>query len=256
MGVGTGRWLGGAFVTNENWIDANVYAVPRLADSPDIEPLELARRWARHRLSLRDPEDIAAVVQVLEHSATVVLKSFYIGPFARSRSDPWHPNGDWIQDDLIDANVAWQIVQQLPESSLDEMVREKDQALEQVTTDRTALANRLSQDNRAAIKPLVNTLRYTESLLATLRDLLAGLVAYRRYRKGHSLGIAKTCQKHLLAAQSHWNHHCQHDGSLPGSATAFREAHFWELTQSILDELAQPPCPSEEQRKCQVQVSR
>ncbi len=42
-----GGW-GGPFVKNETWIDANVFAVPRLADDPTSDTSELARQWMRN----------------------------------------------------------------------------------------------------------------------------------------------------------------------------------------------------------------
>jgi hypothetical protein len=70
-----------------------------------------------------------------------------------------------------------------------------------------------------------------------LRDLFAGFVAYRRHREEGGSAYAAQCRERLIAAQSHWNHHTQRHGTLPGTATAFRESHFWERTQRILDEL-------------------
>lgn len=72
----------------------------------------------------------------------------------------------------------------------------------------------------------------------TLRDLMTGLVAYRRYQKTRDAAMGEQCQRRLMAAQTHWTHHTQRHGSLPGGATSYRENQFWELTQKILSELA------------------
>jgi len=231
-----GGW-GGPFTKNETWVDANVFAVPRLAQQPDIQPAKLADQWIESRFSIKDPATVGAIRQVLEHSPDVILKGFYIGPFAQAVDNHWHPNADWVQDDLVNAKAAWQIIQNLPESQLDQVVQEKQDAVDQTAGDRAKLQQRLDDHNQSEIEPLVNTLIYAESFYAALRDLLAGLVAYRRYLKSGSQLTAQQCVDYLRGAQRHWNHHTQRHGSLPGAATAFREEHFWELTQQILTRL-------------------
>lgn len=234
-----GGW-GGPFITNETWIDANVFAVPLLADHPGADPRELGRRWIDRRLNLSDPPVAAKLLEVLEASPQINRSLFYIGPFARLKADAWHPSGDWISDDLLDARSAWRIVERLPEGQLDAAVAEKDAAVDQISRLRAELQHLVGgrdHPGAAIIDPLINSLVYAESLAESLRDLLAGLIAYRRYQKGAGRAAADATRQKLFAAQSHWNHHTQRHGSLPGVATAFREAHFWDLTQQILDEV-------------------
>ena len=231
-----GGW-GGPFVSNETWIDANAYAVPLLADNPKSDPRELARRWIADRLSITEGPVASALQQILEHSPEVVRQGFYIGPFARTKADPWHPNADWIQDDLVDAQAALRIIQRLPDSVLDEVIAEKQSAVERISQDRASLQHLIDDRNRGSIEPLVHTLIYGESLFQSLRDLLAGLVAFRRRQKGGDTSQAELCRQRLTSAQSHWGHHTQRHGSLAGAATAFRESQFWDLTQRILGEL-------------------
>lgn len=232
-----GGW-GGPFVKNETWIDANVFAVPRLADHPAADPAELGRAWIAQRLGVTDATIANKLMDILQHSHEEVKNAFYIGPFAQAKSDPWHPSADWIQDDVLDAQAAWRIIQRLPESQLDAAVLQKQEAVSQVSADRAALQHLVSDRHHAALEPLVNTLIYAESLYEALRDLVAGLVAYRRYLRNRSAGSADLARQKLFAAQSHWNHHTQRHGALPGTATAFRETQFWELTQQILSELS------------------
>jgi len=78
---------------------------------------------------------------------------------------------------------------------------------------------------------------YAESFYAALRDLLAGLVAYRRYQQSHDPAQAEVCRQRIFDAQMYWNHHGQRYASLPGCATAFRELKFWDLTQRMLTEV-------------------
>ena len=234
-----GGW-GGPFVTNENWIDANVFVVPRLADKVETSPSILAREWITTRLNITNPDLIKTLEQVLEHSTEAILNAFYIGPFATGRQDHWHPNAGWIQDDLIDASALWKILQNLPEEELDNTVAEKCKAVELISQDRAALQQHITESSRSSIEPLIHSLNYAESLFETIRDLIAGLVAYRRYRANGDQSQAQRTQQKLLSAQVHWNHHTRQNASQPCSATAYRESQFWELTQQILAEFGQP----------------
>ncbi len=231
-----GGW-GGPFVKNETWIDANVFAVPRLADDPRADVDQIAGDWVRQRLHIDDEAIAAAVHEVLRDSTQVVRKAFYIGPFARRKATPWHPNADWIQDDLVDASAASRMIERLSDDELDEVVREKHEAVEQLTRGRSALYHLETDRNRKTLEPMINAMVYAESLYEALRDLLAGLAAYRRFVRHRSDAHAELARQKLLQAQSHWNHHTQRHGSLPGCATAFRETHFWELTQQILNDV-------------------
>lgn len=232
-----GGW-GGPFVNNESWIDANVCCVPALAENPSADVDELARHWVGARLGVKDEAAAAALRNILAHSPDIIRKGFYIGPFTRTREDhPWHPNADWIQDDLVDAQAAWRIIQRLPDGVLDDVVQEKQSAVEQLDQDRAALQHAVTDGNRALLEPLINTLQYEDSLLQSLRDLLAGLIAYRRYGRSHDAAAADLCRRRILSAQSNWTHHTQRHGALPGAASAFRDSNFWALTGKILAEL-------------------
>ncbi len=231
-----GGW-GGPFVSNEAWIDANVYAVPRLADDPESESGELGREWIRRRLGVEDEDAASQLLDILAHSPEMIRHAFYIGPAARAKGDPWHPSADWVQDDVLDANAAWRMIQRLPDDQLDAVVAEKQAAAAQIAADRAHLQQLVGDRNHPKLERLLNTLLYTESFFEALRDLLAGLVAYRRYQKSKNAGAADIVRQKLFAAQAHWNHHTQRFSALPGAATAFRERGFWDLTQRILAEV-------------------
>ncbi len=231
-----GGW-GGPFVKDESWIDANVYAVPCLADEPQRSLAELGRGWIERRLHVQDEPIKAVLQQILEHSPSTVLKAFYIGPFATMRRDAWHPNADWIQDDLIDASAAWRMIQRLPAEALDQVVAEKRAAVETIAADGVALQHLIVDKHRRTLEPLVHSLVYGESLLRALHHLIAGLVAYRRFEGHRGPASAEQCRRHLVDAQAHWVHHTQRASALAGAGTAFREAHFWDLTQRILAEI-------------------
>ena len=231
-----GGW-GGPFINNETWIDANVFAVPKLADNPKADPIELAKSWVTERLNIRDPDIAKVIVDILKHSPAVIRDGFYIGPYATTKADPWHPSADWIQDDLVDAQAAWRIIQRLPDNLLDQVAAEKQEAVTVTAQDYGQLQHLMTDQTRSTLEPLLHTLQYEESFYQALRDLLGGLIAYRRFLKSKDANLAETCKQKLTSAQSHWSSHTQRFASTPGAATAFRENHFWELTQQILAEL-------------------
>lgn len=231
-----GGW-GGPFVKDESWIDANVFALPRLADDLTADPAQIARDWVAERLQIKDPAAAEVLVRILEASPEMARQAFYLGPFAEQKADAWHPAADWIQDDLLDASSAWRMVQRLPEADLARVVAEKESAVAAISACRHDLQQAVASHHTAQLDKLVNTLLYTESLFEALRDLLAGLVAYRRFQKSKTPDDAEATRRKLFDAQSHWNHHSQRHGSAPGTATPFRETHFWDLTQDILAQL-------------------
>ncbi|MGB0767326.1 MAG: hypothetical protein ACPGYV_06415 [Phycisphaeraceae bacterium] len=231
-----GGW-GGPFVQDEAWIDANVVAVPALADDPLANTMQLAKQWCKDRLHLDEPDLINAVTGILERSAELAREAFYFGPFTATKGSCWHPAADWISDDQLNAEACWRIIQRIPEEELDLTVQEKEHAAEQISSDRHLLQTMVGDRNHDRLQSLVNTLIYAESLYAAMRDLTAGLVAYRRFRDTANRDHADAARNRLLSAQSEWNHHAQRHAMLPGTATPFREFGFWELTQRVLDEV-------------------
>ncbi|MEM8782574.1 MAG: hypothetical protein AAGE65_06900 [Planctomycetota bacterium] len=239
-----GGW-GGPFVSDESWIDANVFAAPRLADDPTVSPESLAEGWARQRLGLREDNEVAAVCGVLERSADLVRRAFYVESYARARPDAWHPAADWITDDLLDVEAAWRMVQGLPVDRLDATVDEKRRAADLAAATRHDF--QVAVGERGGVcETLLNTLVYQESFAEALRDLMAGLIAYRRLQadrkasKTAQRAAADLVRRCLLQAQSHWNHHTQRHGNLRGTATPFRELGLWELTQQMMAEASDP----------------
>jgi len=231
-----GGW-GGPFVRDEAWIDANVFAVPKLADDPNANAQQIARDWVSQRLGIDDPQTTELLVGVLSRSPQMIRQAFYIAPFAESKDNAWHPAADWIQDDVLDAASAWRMVQRLTEEQLNAVVAEKDAAVQAITTDRHALQHLLVGSRNAKLDKLVNTLMYGESFFEAVRDLLAGLVAFRRFQKSQTAADADAARQKLFNAQSHWNHHTQRHGNTPGTATPVRDTGCWELTQDILAQL-------------------
>ncbi len=129
------------------------------------------------------------------------------------------------------------MIEPLPDSVIEQVIAEKREAVERIAADSVMLQRLICKENRRILEPLVHSMVYCEPLLRALYHLIAGLVAYRQHRNLPDARTAARCRRHLVDAQSHWNHHTQRHGSLPGAATAFRETHFWELTQRILAEV-------------------
>ncbi len=238
-----GGW-GGPFVSDESWIDANAFAAPRLADEPTASPDAIGRAWATQRLGLSETGQVDAVCRVLDRSAELIRRSFYVESYARARPDAWHPSADWINDDLLDVEAAWRMVQGLPADRLDATIEEKRRAADLAATVRHDFQMAMG-DRGGAGDALLNTLIYQESFAEALRDLMAGLITYRRMQADRKLsksaqrGIAEQVRRSLLQAQSHWNHHTQRHGNLRGTATPFRELGLWELTQQIMSEVSE-----------------
>ena len=238
-----GGW-GGPFVRDEWWIDANVYAAGRLGDDPTADPAALAAGWVDDVLPGLPAARAAGVVQALQTSAEMVRKAFYIDAFARRRG-PWHPNAGWIQDDLVDVDAAWGMIRGLPEADLDAVVHEKQEAVDRAVAIHRALTGvnarsgvvgpQLAGATGDRLVRLANTALYAAALFETLRDLLAGMVAVRRYQRSPTKTGASEARIRLRSAQTHWNHHTQRSARLPGTASPFRESRFWELTQEMLE---------------------
>ncbi len=236
-----GGWRG-PYVSadREWWIDANVVAVPQLAADPKADLDTLARNWIKERLGCTDHAATEAVLQTMKHSTESVRQTFYVGPYARRRKDPWHPGAHLMQDDLIDAEAAWSIVQQLPEADLDELVAEKLAAENRLAEDRNALMRVASRFGEPLAHGLPLTLEYAETLAQTLRHLIAGLVAYRRYLRRPEPAGAQAAIRSLRACQTGWVHHTQRVVS-HGTASAFGSDNLWDFTQRIIDRLADSP---------------
>ena len=231
-----GGW-GGPFVSDERWIDANVWAVPRLADEPDADPVALAEAWIDQRLPATIAPVREALTQTLTESSELVRAVFYIEPYARMLESPWHPNGDWVQDDLIRVAALLRMLQRLNGKQLEAAVREKQDAVARISRLRTRLATELDGPNQDSFELLLNSMVYFESLAETVRDLVAGIAAYRRFQARPDAENANAVRHKLRDAQHHWHHHTQRLGGLPGCATTFREVDFWDVTDRLLDDV-------------------
>ncbi len=232
-----GGWRG-PYITEETecWVGANVVAVPRLANNPGIDPVELARHWIVDELEVDNSQAAEAILETLEASTQTVLESFYIGPYARLRENlPWYPSSNLIQDDQIDAEAAWTIIQRLPENMLDDVVAEKQAAEQRIAACRKRLNEMARYLPHPAAKFMPASLDYAESLTTTLHYLLSGMIAYRRYLRKRDPKQAQTAIADLQRCQNRWMNHSQRFTS-PGAASTFSSDNLWDVTQRIIDD--------------------
>lgn len=230
-----GGW-GGPFVRDESWVDANAWALPRLAESPLTDLHDLARAFAAERLGLAGPV-AEQVAQILEGSTEAIRRAFYVEAYAAERPGPWHPAADFISDDLLDAEAAWRIIEKMPADRLEAVLEEKRLAAAWAGSARHALQELQGDRRHPGLEPLLHSLQYGELLFECLRDLFEGLVAFRRFRDRKQPADAAQAKAKLAAAQHHWNQHTRMAGALSGVATPFRETGFWELTQRVQEEV-------------------
>ena len=230
-----GGW-GGPFINNEAWIDSNAYATPKLADNPNLDPKTIALDWISNRLNINDPQIVDQLTEILLASSEIVRKAFYIEDYANLRIDGWHPNANWIQDDIFDANELYRVIESLPIESHRNIILEKRAAVQQISRYRNSLQNLLVHQP-TIYAPLNSSLLYAESLIETIQNLIDGLAAYKEYKLSSDNSLVPHITQRLFLAQSNWNRHTQRTSSLPGSPTPFREKNFWELTQNILSEI-------------------
>ena len=230
-----GGWRG-PYVSadREMWIDANVHAVPRIASDPKLNIEELAWSWIQGRLGVTDETAAGGVLQTLRHSTQSVLETFYIGPYARRRHDAWYPSANFIQDDQIDAEAAWAIVQQLSDADLERAVGEKVEAEGRVSADHRALQRVAGHMDKHLSHILPLSMEYAQTLAATLRHLIGGLAAQRRYQRRPDPSSAAATLEAMRHCQSAWT---SHTGRAAGhaAASAFASDNLWDFTQSIID---------------------
>lgn len=230
-----GGWRGPYVSTDrEMWIDANVHAVPRIAADPKSRVDDLAKAWITERLGVTDETAAAAVLQTLSHSTQNVLETFYIGPYARRRHDAWYPSANLFQDDQIDAEAAWAIVQQLSDADLDKAVAEKIEAEGRVSDDHRLLQRVAPNMDKHLAHALPLSLEYAQTLAQTMRHLIVGLASYRRQSRKHDTASAMATLTSMRECQKYWSAHTGRAAGHAG-ASAFASDNLWGFTQQIID---------------------
>ncbi|MBI1372952.1 MAG: hypothetical protein GC159_09350 [Phycisphaera sp.] len=226
-----GGWRGPYITPDaETWIDANVYAVPKLAADPKVDIDTLARAWINERLGCDQPAATDAMLRVLRDSPQTAREAFYIGPYALRRGTPWFPSSNVVQDDQIDAEAAWAVIQRLPANALDDVVNEKAAAEHRLAEDHAGV-----QHAEGLPRNINQSLDYYETLVATLRSLLTGLVAYRRHLLRPDPAGAKSVINEMQRCQARWLRHTQN--ARLGTASAFSSDNLMSFTQRIIDQL-------------------
>jgi hypothetical protein len=174
-----GGW-NGPYLRSDLWLDANNYALSKLVWDPSLTPTTLALQWATLRFG---PQAAPHVARVLELSEEIILRTFYVAPFAR-RHGAWAPNVAWTRDDLIfGADRVGALYQQAKEPpDFDEAIREKEIArrlLREMVAEMGRAAD-LSSDPDLADEA-INTVRYGEALLSLMNDYVSGMFYYFRW---------------------------------------------------------------------------
>lgn len=177
-----GGW-NGPYLRSQVWLDANNYAISKLVWDPTLSPKTLALQWAALRFG---PQAAPHVARVLELSEEIVLRTFYVAPFAR-RHGAWAPNIAWTRDDQIYGADRVGALYQQSKSPADfrEAIEEKERArrlLDELAAEMGRAAD-LSSDPDLADEA-INTVRYGETLLTAMNDYVSGMFYYFRWVDG------------------------------------------------------------------------
>ena len=146
------------------------------------------------------------------------------------------------QDRIPFAKHRKRIIQQLDDADLDEVIAEKQRAVERIDDDRRAMQSAMEHLSPPIGEELAHTLDYASALVKTLHHLLAALVGYRRFLRRGDDNAARRVRDHLERSQRAWSQH-QRCAAHRASASAFRSDNLWSLTQQVLDEL-RPTAPA------------
>ncbi len=232
-----GGW-GGPYLENDLWVEANVYALSRLAWDPRLDAYTLAEDWACLRFGSAAAPTIA---NMLMKSAEAVLKAFYVGPYARARGGGWVPNNLWVRDDVIFAGDRVAELYRLCQGSgFEAALREKVEAEKLVDSmiNDWKRAQPLMRDANLA-KQALNTLLYEKSLVKTLRHYLAGMFYYYRWQENPEADTSdrRLAIDHLRRLEESWDAHNAEIAHLTGVATPFQDWGMGQTVETVLKDL-------------------
>ena len=170
-----------------HWIDANVFVTSRLAADPGADVGSLTRDWVRREIA-DDPEVVEAVGGILARSRGIVLRGFYIRPFAEQRVRMGRvdvPPLLWIMEwDVLGGwSAALSAIYGLVRDDPDGAVAEGFAAAQEAGEARRALERlepRLAHRS-ALYERMRRSLLYEESLLTTLAWYRGAFLAYYRW---------------------------------------------------------------------------
>lgn len=214
-----GGW-GGPTPASDLWVDANRYALSRLAWDTSLAPEAIAHDWATLRFG---PGAAPAMARMLLRSAHAVLKGFYVEPYARAQG-PWTPNALWVRDDGIfgGAKVAELHSALTSEAAFQLALAER--------ADAVALVNEMLGDfeaadphikDRALAQEVYHSLLYEQALLETFQHYLSAMFYYFRWQKTRELAPAYRAQEEFAAWEQSWHRYNSDVASLHRGATPF-----------------------------------
>jgi len=186
-------------------VEANTYALSRLAWEPQADPYLVARDWAHLRFG---PRAAPYMARLLMLSPQAVLRAFYIGP-AAPRQGSWAPNGLWVRDDEIYGGDRVAELYGLSRDELDFRIAmaEKAEAEALVAAMKRELARALPWIEDTALAEYArHSLAYEETLVQTLHHYLAGMFHYYRWAEGDGSARIQALA-HLRQWQEAWGRH-------------------------------------------------
>jgi hypothetical protein len=116
----------GPVLKNDLWNQANIYAVSHLLWNPDAKPNEIAERFARLYFGEKAARNMAKMLLLSEDA---ILKWRYFKPYSEQHRQ-WDPGTIWTRDDKIAGDRELFKVYRESKKNLDQLVREKDEALD------------------------------------------------------------------------------------------------------------------------------
>ncbi|MCS6800739.1 MAG: hypothetical protein RMM58_09620 [Chloroflexota bacterium] len=232
-----GGW-NGPYLRSHIWLEANNYALAKLVWDPSLSPKTLALQWATLRFG---PKAAPHVARVLELSEEVVLRTFYVAPFARWQG-PWAPNVAWTRDDVIfGADRVGALYQQAKTpAAFEEALREKEIArrlLREMVAEMERAAD-LSSDPELADEA-INTVRYGDTLLTAMTNYVSGMFYYFRWvdlGRVHE-NDRQAAFRHLAAWRAGWSAFNEHVLQLYGVATGYTDHGMVQAVEDALADL-------------------
>ena len=234
-----GGW-GGPEPATDLWNSANVYALSRLAWTVSADPQAIARDWAVLHFG---PRSAPYIVTLLNKSAEVVLKAFYVGAYAKANGE-WAPNNLWLRDDVI---FGGDRLVHLYRASRDRgsfmaAFREKEEA--------AALVEEMLREYRRAMPYIsdprlaeegLNTLLYEKALVDALRHYFTGMFYFYRWEDGGKSDASARygALQHLGQWQESWRYYKEEVVHLPWVATPFYDRGMGAAVADALKELGE-----------------
>ena len=216
-----GGWNGPS-LRSDVWLDANNYALSHLVWDTKASGRTLALQWATLRFG---PASAEHLVRVLDLSDEIVLRSIYVGPFAKNQG-PWAPNVAWTRDDVVFGGdrVGAMYERSKTGAEFDEAINEKDTAnrlIQELGREMQLAADKSA--NLVLAEQAINTARYGDSLLTALNNYVTGMYYYYRWRDTgkNDLAVRTQAVNRLNAWEANWQVYINQTLGLPWVATGY-----------------------------------